>query len=405
MENGCLAGARGSPILEPTDTEGVRTWKSCCWRRRRIAIRTWDGGSPSRTPGSSTSTPPTPTAPERWDPDEALSVALEVGAGLAEQLRRRAARSRRRGDQRRRLGDRGRDRVVQRRPQPSVRVRRGGRRVSLRPSLVASSGGVCMRVERERTCCLPLATPGGSAMEPETDTRTAVGHAVHGMTKETAALIESLPIGIVIADQDGRVVEKNSEADRIWGGPLPMAGGVSEYGAYQGWWADTGEKVKPEEWALARAVDERRGLGVGGRGHPALRRDARHDPELGGADPRRVGSGRGRPRRLPGRDGTAGAGEVVQALAEDRGRRGLRTGRRGRSRSRARADVPRDRRRFRRDLHPPRGPVGRAADVWAAEGADRTRLHGCGDLVRAGGSADEPARRHPRRVQGRPRQP
>ncbi len=77
---------------------------------------------------------------------------------------------------------------------------------------------------------------------------------VLSVLKDALALIEALPLGVVIADRDGRMVEKNSEADRIWGGAMPMAACVPEYHTYRGWWADTGEKLRPEDWALARAV-------------------------------------------------------------------------------------------------------------------------------------------------------
>jgi len=91
-------------------------------------------------------------------------------------------------------------------------------------------------------------------MEPAAHTDQDSRRDVLDLTTETIALVELLPIGIVIAEREGRIVRKNSEADRIWGGPMPMAGSVSEYTAYRGWWADTGEELKPEDWALARAV-------------------------------------------------------------------------------------------------------------------------------------------------------
>lgn len=91
-------------------------------------------------------------------------------------------------------------------------------------------------------------------MEPTTGPSLDSRPGVLSVLGDMLALIEALPLGVVIADRDGRIVEKNSEADRIWGGPMPMAANVSDYGSYQGWWADTGEKLKSEDWGLARAV-------------------------------------------------------------------------------------------------------------------------------------------------------
>ena len=68
------------------------------------------------------------------------------------------------------------------------------------------------------------------------------------------AILEAQPIAIWIADPQGRIIEKNEMADRVWGGQAPLSGSIAEYSAYQGWWADTGEPLAPEDWPLARAV-------------------------------------------------------------------------------------------------------------------------------------------------------
>ncbi len=116
------------------------------------------------------------------------------------------------------------------------------------------------------------------------------GLAVPGMTKETAALIESLPVGLLIARKDGRIVVKNSEADRIWGGPVPMARNVSEYAAYRGWWADTGKELTPEDWPLARAVST--GAGCTSEVIDIERMDGTRGAILNSAVPVRDDSGR-----------------------------------------------------------------------------------------------------------------
>ena len=91
-------------------------------------------------------------------------------------------------------------------------------------------------------------------MEPAAQVPQDSRPGVLSVLEDALALIEALPMGIIIADRDGRIVGRNGEADRIWGGPIPMAASVSEYALYRGWWADTGDELKPEDWALARAV-------------------------------------------------------------------------------------------------------------------------------------------------------
>ncbi|HRP77112.1 MAG TPA: PAS domain S-box protein [Rhodocyclaceae bacterium] len=61
-------------------------------------------------------------------------------------------------------------------------------------------------------------------------------------------MLESLPVGVSLADTDGRVSYRNPADRKIWGCP------VSDQGACEGWWADGGSKIEPHDWALARAV-------------------------------------------------------------------------------------------------------------------------------------------------------
>ncbi len=71
------------------------------------------------------------------------------------------------------------------------------------------------------------------------------------------ALLEAAPVGIVVADAQGKLLRVNAENRRLWGThPLPEK--VDDYGAWKGWWADGskrhGRQLLPEEWALARAL-------------------------------------------------------------------------------------------------------------------------------------------------------
>ncbi len=71
------------------------------------------------------------------------------------------------------------------------------------------------------------------------------------------ALLEAAPVGIVVADAAGKLVRVNAENRRLWGAH-PLSEKVDEYGEWKGWWADGserhGQQIKPEEWALARAL-------------------------------------------------------------------------------------------------------------------------------------------------------
>jgi PAS domain S-box-containing protein len=65
-------------------------------------------------------------------------------------------------------------------------------------------------------------------------------------------VFELLPVGVWIADRNGRIVDHNPAAERIWSGARHVD--IPEYDQYQGWSLATGQRLAPEDWALARAV-------------------------------------------------------------------------------------------------------------------------------------------------------
>jgi PAS domain S-box-containing protein len=67
-----------------------------------------------------------------------------------------------------------------------------------------------------------------------------------------SGIFELLPVGVWIADHTGRIVRTNPAGARIWAGARYV--GVSEFGEYKAWWADTGKPLAAEDWALARAL-------------------------------------------------------------------------------------------------------------------------------------------------------
>ncbi|MDQ4099602.1 MAG: PAS domain S-box protein, partial [Chloroflexota bacterium] len=68
------------------------------------------------------------------------------------------------------------------------------------------------------------------------------------------AVLQNLPVGVWIADQHGRLVGKNSQADRIWGGDAPLLESQEEYGRYSAWDATSGRELVADEYPVARAL-------------------------------------------------------------------------------------------------------------------------------------------------------
>ncbi len=65
-------------------------------------------------------------------------------------------------------------------------------------------------------------------------------------------VLEALPVGIWIQDTTGRIVQGNPAGHQIWAGARYV--GIEQFGEYRGWWAATGRRIEPEEWAAARAI-------------------------------------------------------------------------------------------------------------------------------------------------------
>lgn len=68
------------------------------------------------------------------------------------------------------------------------------------------------------------------------------------------AILDAIPVGVFVADADGRLVQVNGEAERIWGGSVPFVSDIVGYAAYRGRWAASGEALRSDEWAMARAL-------------------------------------------------------------------------------------------------------------------------------------------------------
>ena len=72
--------------------------------------------------------------------------------------------------------------------------------------------------------------------------------------RKLSAVLESLPVGILIADTDGRICQSNDEVSRI----CKATGVIShdDYGEMIRWWTSGGERLKVSDGPLALALRE-----------------------------------------------------------------------------------------------------------------------------------------------------
>jgi len=67
-------------------------------------------------------------------------------------------------------------------------------------------------------------------------------------------VLDLLPVGVVIADVNGKLVQVNAAMRELWGGE-PSFEMDEESAGLRGWWAASGEPLATQQWALMRALE------------------------------------------------------------------------------------------------------------------------------------------------------
>jgi len=83
--------------------------------------------------------------------------------------------------------------------------------------------------------------------------RKQMEEALYASEARLKTVLDTLPVGVVVADADGRIVWDNAATRELWGVP-PETESWETYANWVGWWPDTGERIKAEEWAMTRAL-------------------------------------------------------------------------------------------------------------------------------------------------------
>src|SRR4051812_15388956 len=70
--------------------------------------------------------------------------------------------------------------------------------------------------------------------------------------RKLSGVLETLPVGVLIADGQGRVCQVNHEVSRIWGFAEPLD--ADNYGDFLGWWGEDGQLIKAADGPMARVL-------------------------------------------------------------------------------------------------------------------------------------------------------
>lgn len=65
-------------------------------------------------------------------------------------------------------------------------------------------------------------------------------------------VLELLPVGVWVTDENGQIIRNNPAGEQIWHGARRT--GRKIYGERKAWWADSGKRIEPDQLALTRAL-------------------------------------------------------------------------------------------------------------------------------------------------------
>lgn len=128
----------------------------------------------------------------------------------------------------------------------------------------------------------------GACPTPARGVAIAPGAAMPFDISVLTAVVETLPVGVWLLDQQGVIRLANAAAERLWGGTHWV--GPSEYSRYRAWWLDSSQPVAPDSWPAARALAT--GRSVIGLRMVIQRFDGRSMTVVSSASPLRDADGR-----------------------------------------------------------------------------------------------------------------
>ncbi len=69
-----------------------------------------------------------------------------------------------------------------------------------------------------------------------------------------ATILDNLPVGVWLADRNGKITDTNREADRIWAGDAPHSAKAEEYSNYVAWFVDSGKRLETEDYPMTKVM-------------------------------------------------------------------------------------------------------------------------------------------------------
>jgi diguanylate cyclase (GGDEF)-like protein/PAS domain S-box-containing protein len=77
---------------------------------------------------------------------------------------------------------------------------------------------------------------------------------IQAASQRLTAILRTLPVGMVIADERGRVIDGNEALFLLWDAPDDLPEEMEEWPPLASWWSETGERFDPRDWLAQRTV-------------------------------------------------------------------------------------------------------------------------------------------------------
>jgi|GEM_PF-1201106 len=92
----------------------------------------------------------------------------------------------------------------------------------------------------------------GAAFSQDISELKRIEKAISQERNKLEFILDSLPVAVTVADSTGRVTTINSQVNEIWGGDITKVSAIR----CVGYNPDTGDRLHPDDWPLAKAMSE-----------------------------------------------------------------------------------------------------------------------------------------------------
>jgi diguanylate cyclase (GGDEF)-like protein/PAS domain S-box-containing protein len=77
---------------------------------------------------------------------------------------------------------------------------------------------------------------------------------IQATTRRLQTVLQALPVGLVIANERGQIIDSNDAFQELWDAEDPLPVEMEGWRYFEAWWSESGRELSLHDWPLARAV-------------------------------------------------------------------------------------------------------------------------------------------------------